>query len=58
MRSTISERNAGIPADLHVTEAAAHGGFFGLAPEDHDIERQIRIFVQDHWGRATSTNPS
>ncbi len=46
-------RNAGVPADLHVTEAAAHGGFFGLAPEDHELEREIRTFVQDHWSRAT-----
>ena len=27
-------RVAGIPADLHVTEAGGHGGFFGMAPED------------------------
>ena len=45
-------RNAGVPADLHVTEAAAHGGFFGMAPEDHDLERQIRQFVDAHWDRA------
>ncbi len=25
---------AGVPADLHVTDAAGHGGFFGRAPED------------------------
>ena len=47
-------RNAGVPADLHVTEAAAHGGFFGMAPEDHDLERQIRQFVDAHWDRAAT----
>ena len=45
-------RVAGIPADLHVTEAAGHGGFFGMAPEDHEIEREIRRFVDAHWGAA------
>ncbi len=39
-------RRAGIPADLHVTEAAGHGGFFGTAPEDHEIEREIRRFAE------------
>ena len=42
-------RRAGIPADLHVTEAAGHGGFFGTAPEDHEIEREIRDFAESHW---------
>jgi epsilon-lactone hydrolase len=42
-------RNAGIVADLHVTEAAGHGGFFGMAPEDHDLQRQVRLFVDAHW---------
>ena len=30
-------RRAGIPAELHVTEAAGHGGFLGMAPEDQEI---------------------
>lgn len=42
-------RNAGIEAELHVQEAAGHGGFFGLAPEDGDITREIRAFVDRHW---------
>jgi epsilon-lactone hydrolase len=42
-------RRAGIPADLHVTEAAGHGGFFGTAPEDHEIERELRRFAESHW---------
>ncbi len=44
-------RAAGVPADLHVTEAAGHGGFFGMAPEDHELERQVRLFVDTQWGR-------
>ena len=47
-------RAAGIPADLHVTEAAGHGGFFGMAPEDHELERQVRLFVDAHWSGATA----
>ena len=42
-------RVAGVPADLHVTEAAGHGGFFGMAPEDEEIMREIRRFVDRHW---------
>ena len=42
-------RNAGIPADLHVTEAAGHGGFLGMAPEDAEIERELRHFAESHW---------
>ena len=43
-------RVAGISADLHVTEAAGHGGFFGLAREDHELEHEIRKFVDRCWG--------
>ena len=42
-------RNAGVDADLHVTEAAGHGGFFGMAQEDRDLEAQIRRFVDRCW---------
>jgi epsilon-lactone hydrolase len=42
-------RAAGVPADLHVVEAAGHGGFFGLAPEDADLEAEIRRFIDAHW---------
>jgi acetyl esterase/lipase len=44
-------RMAGVDAELHVTEAGGHGGFFGMAPEDREIEREIRVFVDRHWGR-------
>jgi hypothetical protein len=41
---------AGISAELHVTEAGGHSGFFGVAPEDEEITREIRRFVDAHWG--------
>jgi len=43
-------RAAGISAELHVTEAGGHGGFFGMAPEDEEITREIRRFVDARWG--------
>jgi epsilon-lactone hydrolase len=43
-------RRAGIPAELHVTEAAGHGGFLGMAPEDQEILREVRRFADTHWG--------
>jgi acetyl esterase/lipase len=42
-------RAAGIPADLHVFEAAGHGMFLGAAPEDRELDREIRAFVDAHW---------
>lgn len=42
-------RRAGIPAELHVTEAAGHGGFLGQAPEDQEILAEIRRFAETHW---------
>ena len=47
-------RAAGIAADLHVEEAAGHGGFFGTAPEDHEITSEVRRFVDAHWGHLTT----
>jgi len=44
-------RNADIPVELHVLEAAPHGGFFGSAPEDAELDREIRRFVDAHWSR-------
>jgi acetyl esterase/lipase len=51
-------RAAGVTADLHVTEAGGHGGFFGMAPEDEAITSEIRRFVdartlRDALSRAT-----
>lgn len=44
-------RAADVPADLHVLEAAPHGGFFGTAPEDAEIAREVRGFLDRHWSR-------
>jgi acetyl esterase/lipase len=41
-------RAADIPADLYVLEAAPHGGFFGSAPEDHELNRQVCRFIDEH----------
>jgi acetyl esterase/lipase len=46
-------RRAGVPADLHVTEAAGHGGFMGMAPEDQEILGEVRRFAESHWNKET-----
>ena len=53
-------RRAGIPAELHVTEAGGHGGFMGMAPEDQEILREVRRFADTHWAAVTerASNPS
>jgi acetyl esterase/lipase len=38
-------RRVGCVAELHVLEAAPHGGFFGTAPEDAEIDKEIRHFI-------------
>jgi monoterpene epsilon-lactone hydrolase len=43
-------RAANIPAELHVTEAGPHTGFPG-SPEGQEIDREVRRFVHDVWGR-------
>lgn len=45
-------RKAGVPADLYVIEAAGHGGFLGMAPEDVDLNREIRKFLTSCWAGA------
>jgi acetyl esterase/lipase len=47
-------RAAGVPADLHVTEAGGHGGFFGMAPEDHAIFAELRRFADARWAAGDS----
>ena len=44
-------RRAGVPAELHVTEAAGHGGFMGMAPEDQEILREVRRFADTYWSK-------
>lgn len=48
-------RNAGISADLHVMEAAGHGGFYGAAPEDREIESEMRAFADRQWSRQAAS---
>ena len=41
-------RRVGVSAELHVLEAAPHGGFLGAAPEDAEIAAEVRRFI-DQW---------
>ncbi|WP_235748411.1 alpha/beta hydrolase [Nocardia coffeae] len=46
---------AGVPVELHVTEAAGHGMFLGRAPEDREYTDIVRDFRLRHWAaRAQS----
>jgi monoterpene epsilon-lactone hydrolase len=38
-------RAVGVPAELHVLEAAPHGFFHGRAPEDRELDREVREFI-------------
>ena len=48
-------RNAGVPAELHVMEAAPHGGFLGSSPEDAEIGGEVRRFIDEHCRDARPT---
>ena len=41
-------RAAGVPAELHVMEAAPHGGFMADTPEELELTREIRHFIAIH----------
>ena len=41
-------RAAGIEAELHVLEAAPHAAFMGMAPEDAEVDADIRAFIDRH----------
>ena len=41
-------RRAGIDAELHVLEAAPHGGFMGVTPEDAELAAEVRRFIDRH----------
>ena len=45
-------RAAGVEAELHVWEAAGHGGFLGMAPEDGERFAELRRFAEGYWARA------
>ena len=46
-------RGAGVEAELHVWEAAGHGGFLGMAPEDAERFAELRRFAEAHLGGDT-----
>jgi hypothetical protein len=43
-------RDIPIPTSVSAEAQAGHGGFFGMAPEDEEITREIRRFADAHWG--------
>lgn len=43
-------RSAGIQAELHVIEAAPHGGFGGSSPEEAEMDGEVRAFCEKIWG--------
>jgi monoterpene epsilon-lactone hydrolase len=44
-------RSAGISADLHVLEAAPHGGFMAETEEDQALDAEVRYFIEEHCPR-------
>jgi monoterpene epsilon-lactone hydrolase len=46
-------RAAGVPAELHVIEAAAHGAFGNTTPEEAEIDGDMRLFCEKRWGSRT-----
>jgi acetyl esterase/lipase len=42
-------RAAGVPAELHILEAAAHGAFAGSSPEEAELDAEVRRFCEDCW---------
>ena len=47
-------RRAGVEAELHIKEAAPHSAYFGTAPEDSEIDEEIRFFAERHWAGPTT----
>ena len=45
-------RRAGVPAELHVLEAAPHGHFLGQAPEDAELADEANRFIEDFCPRS------
>jgi len=41
-------RAAGVAAELHVLEAAPHGFFRGRTPEDRELDREVRRFIDEY----------
>lgn len=45
-------RAAGVPAELHVLEAAAHGAFGGATPEEAELDADVRLFCESRWAAS------
>lgn len=45
-------RAAGVPAELHILEAAPHGAFAGTSPEEAALNQEIRAFCDARWGES------
>jgi acetyl esterase/lipase len=45
-------RDAGIEAELHILEAAAHGAFGGSTPEEASLNRETRRFCEKWWAQG------
>lgn len=43
-------RAAGVPAELHLLEAAAHGAFGNRTPEEAELDAEVRGFCERCWG--------
>jgi acetyl esterase/lipase len=41
-------RRADVEAELHVLEAAPHGAFMGMAPEERELDAEVRRFIDRH----------
>lgn len=46
-------RQADIPAELHIFDAATHAMFFA-GPESEDRTREVRRFANEHWQRPST----
>jgi acetyl esterase/lipase len=46
-------RRVDVDAELHVIEAAPHGGFLGAAPEDAEIAAEVRRFIDRNCPRRS-----
>jgi len=42
-------RAADVPAELHVLEAAPHGAFGDISPEEAELDRDLRLFCDRYW---------
>ena len=47
-------RQAGLPSELHVFEAAAHGRYLGAAPEEQDYEAEVQRFADEQWAKGAT----